>query len=263
MNKLKSKITQMLKQQYFKHVIILVLVSLISGCASSKKIDYFQETEGPQLNDSITNYEPIIQFGDILNINVSSLEPDVAIPFNIFESQNNGVARPLPYIVNANGNIIFPSIGKFKVSGLTITEITEELNTKLLPFLNDPIINIRLINFKVSVIGEVRAPGSYTVLNERINVIEALALAGDLTIYGERSSITLIREQNGKRTFIDIDITDKALFNSPYFYLTQNDIIYVKANKTRVNSSVVGPNTYILVSSLSILISLVAILSTN
>ncbi len=261
MNKLKSKITKMVKKHYFKQIIILVLVSFISGCASAEKIDYFQETDGPNLDDSITNYEPIIQFGDILTINVSSLEPDVALPFNIFETQNNGIARPLPYIVNASGYINFPSIGKFMVAGLTITGITEELNTKLLPFLNDPIINIRLLNFKVSVIGEVRQPGSYTILNERINIVEALALAGDLTIYGKRSSITLIREQNGKRTFIDIDITNKALFNSPYFYLTQNDIIYVKANKTRVNSSSVGPSTLLLVSSISILISLVAILS--
>lgn len=249
------------KENYLRLSLILFLASLFTGCASAKKIDYFQETDEVKLDETITNYEPTIQFGDILNINVSSLEPDVAAPFNIYETQNNGVARPLPYIVNANGYIIFPAIGKFMVSGLTLTEITEELNTKLLPFLNDPIINIRLLNFKVSVIGEVRAPGSYTILNERINIVEALALAGDLTIYGKRSSITLIREKNGKRTFIDIDLTNRALFNSPYYYLTQNDVLYVEANKTRVNSSVIGPNTYILVSSLSILISLIAILS--
>jgi polysaccharide export outer membrane protein len=240
--------------------LMLMSVILVTGCASPKKINYFQEKEGLELNKNISNYEPTIQFGDILNINVSSLEPDLAVPFNIFESQGNGVARPLPYIVNAKGFINFPSLGEFKVAGLTIAQVTEQLNTKLLPFLNDPIINIRLQNFKVSVLGEVRLPGSYPVASERINVLEAIALAGDLTIYGKRKSVTLIREQNGERTITNIDLTNKELFNSPYYYLAQNDIIYVESNKTRVNSSKVGPNSYILVSIVSVLISVAAII---
>ncbi len=254
--------SKMIKKHSFNRIIILVLVSLITGCASSKKINYFQDQEeGSEPQETIINYEPTIQYGDVLNINVSSLEPEAAIPFNVFETLGNGVARPLPYIVNAEGYINFPSLGQFKIAGLTITQATELLNEKLLPFLNNPIINIRYINFKVSVLGEVRAPGSYPVTNERITILEAIAIAGDLTIYGKRKSVTLIREQNGKRTFTNIDLTNKELFDSPYFYLTQNDIIYVESNKTRVNSSAVGPNTYILVSSISILISLVAILT--
>jgi polysaccharide export outer membrane protein len=256
----KLAILVLTKEIYLKLVLILFLATLSTSCVSSKKINYFQETKDVELNDSITNYEPKVQFGDILNINVSSSEPDAAIPYNIFETQNNGVARPLPYIVNADGYINFPSIGQFKIAGLTITEVTEELNKKLLPFLKDPIINVRYINFKVSVLGEVRSPGSYPITNERLNILEAIALAGDLTVYGKRDSVTLIREQNGKRTFVNVDLTTKELFNSPYYYLTQNDIIYVEANKTRVNSSAIGPNSYILVSSISILISLAAIL---
>lgn len=239
---------------------LLLLASLFTGCVSKKKINYFHEQKGIVLNDSISSYEPKIQFGDILNINVSSLQPEAAAPYNIFETQNNGVPRPLPYIVNAKGIINFPSLGEFKVGGLSITEVTEELKNRLRPFLKDPIINIRYINFKVSILGEVRAPGSYPIDNERINIIEALALAGDLTIYGDRESVTLIREQNGIRTFTNLDLTNKSIFNSPYYFLTQNDIIYVEANKTRVNSSSIGPNSYILVSSISILISLAAIL---
>ena len=250
----------LIKESYLRLSLMFLLAILFTSCASSKKIDYFQEKEGIKLNDAITNYEPTIQFGDILNINVSSLAPDAAIPYNIYESQGNGVARPLPYIVNAKGYINFPSLGKFKVSGLTIREVTEQLNEKLLPFLKDPIINIRFLNFKVSVLGEVRLPGSYEISGERINIIEAIALAGDLTIYGKRESVTLIREQNGKRAFIDIDLTNRELFNSPYYYLAQNDIIYVESNKTRVNSSSVGPNSYILVSIVSVLISVAAII---
>lgn len=253
-------IVNLRKENYRKLSLILLLALLFSSCASTKTIHYFQDTEGIELNDTITNYEPKIQFGDILNINVSSPEPDAAIPYNIYETQNNGVARPLPYIVTAKGYINFPSIGRFKVAGLTIEEVTEQLKNKLLPFLNDPIINVRLQNFKVSVLGEVRIPGSYPVSTERINIIEAIALAGDLTIYGNRESVTLIREQDGKRTIKEIDLTNRALFNSPYYYLTQNDIIYVEQNKTRVNSSSVGPNSYILVSIVSVLISVAAII---
>ena len=170
------------KHNVLNRLLLLIILGLFSGCVSSKKINYFQVTEAVKLNETLTNYEPKIQFGDLLNINVSSLDPDVALPFNLTEVQDNGIPRPLPYIVNAKGNINFPSIGEFKVSGLTISEITEQLNTKLAPFLSDPIINIRLLNFKVSVLGEVRVPGSYTILTERINIIEAIALAGDCSV---------------------------------------------------------------------------------
>lgn len=251
---------KLFKKYYLNQFVILLFIVSITSCASSKKINYFQDNEAKDVNENIINYEPTIQFGDILNINVSSLDPEAATPFNIFEVVNNGVARPLPYIVNANGYINFPSLGQFKVSGFTITQVTEQLKDNLLPFLSDPIINIRFQNFKISVLGEVNAPGSYPITNERITILEAIALAGDLTIYGKRESISLIREQNGKRTFTNIDLTNKALFNSPYYYLAQNDVIYVESNKTRVNSSSVGPNSYILVSIVSVLISVAAII---
>ena len=237
-------------------------ILLIVGCASSKKINYFQDEDGKKIDENIDNYQPTIQFGDILTINVASAEqPEAAAPYNLMEAQTGNMARPLPYIVNADGEINFPGVGKFKVVQLTLKELTTQLHDKLLIYLNNPIVNIRLLNFGVSVFGEVRNPGSYSVPSERINILEAIALAGDLTIYGKRKSITLIREQDGKRTSVSMDLTDKDLFKSPYYYLAQNDIIYVEANKTRVNSSAVGPNTAIIVSSISILISLVAILA--
>jgi polysaccharide export outer membrane protein len=128
------------------------------------------------------------------------------------------------------------------------------------PFLKDPIVNVRIDNFTVTVMGEVRNPGSYSVKNERINIVEAIGLAGDLNIQAKRKSITLIREQNGNRVFIPIDITRKDIFNSPYFYLAQNDIVYVEPNKTKINSSGVGANTAIFISSLTLLVSVTAIL---
>lgn len=253
-------LTKIIESKTTHQFIILILVTSLMGCASSKKIDYFQKKEGVEINENFTNYEPTIQFGDIININVSSAEPEAAIPYNLYETQGNGVARPLPYLVNASGEINFPSLGEIKVAGLTIQQVTAELNKKLRPYLNNPIINIRFVNFKISVLGEVRSPGTYTITNERITIIEAIALAGDLTIYGERKSVTLIREQNGKRTLTTIDLTDRALFNSPNYFLAQNDVIYVESNKTRVNSSSVGPNSYIIVSIVSVLISIAAII---
>ena len=116
------------------------------------------------------------------------------------------------------------------------------------------------MNFRITVLGEVMKPGSFTIPDERISIIDAIGLAGDLTIYGERENITLIREQNGTRTFVNVDLTNRELFKSPYFFLTQNDVIYVEPNKTKVNSSAVGPNTGIIVSAISIIISVVAIL---
>ncbi|TPV35986.1 polysaccharide export protein [Paucihalobacter ruber] len=250
----------MVKNIYFKFSLITILAVLFTGCASSKKINYFHDKNDIEVNSTIINYQPTIQYGDMLSINVSSFEPELAIPFNIVETRDNQLIRQVPYIVNTDGEINFPVLGKIKVAQLTTQEVTNKIKELLAKYLNNPTVIVQFINFKISVLGEVRTPGSYTILNERINIPEALALAGDLTIYGNRKTVTLIREHNGERKFIPIDLTNKELFNSPYYFLAQNDIIYVEANKTRVNSSAVGPNTAILVSSISILISLIAIL---
>jgi len=256
----KPAIFTMIKQNYLKLFFTLLLVSLLTGCASSKKVNYFQDSGNYVLKETIINYQPTIQYGDMLNINISSIEPELAVPFNTFEIQDNRMIRQIPYLVNGDGNINFPVLGEIKVAELTTKEIKDQLYEKLSKYLNNPAVSVQLINFKISVLGEVRSPGSYSIENERINVLEAIALAGDLTIYGKRQTITLIREQNGIREFTPIDLTKKELFSSPHYYLAQNDIIYVESNKTRVNSSKVGPNTVIIVSTLSILISLVAIL---
>jgi polysaccharide export outer membrane protein len=231
------------------------------SCVSSEKINYFQDKDDNQaVNELIVNYEPTLQIGDMLTINVSALDQEAAVPFNLFESQTATNQTPLSYIINADGEINFPVLGKIKVAQLNTSQLTDYLTTSLNPYLKNPIVNVRIINFKVTVLGEVRNPGSYSVLNERISIIEALGLAGDLTIYGNRQNITLVREQNGKRVFQNIDITNKKLFDSPYFYLAQNDALYVSSNKTKVNSSGVGPNTSVIISAISILITLVAIL---
>ena len=248
------------KFNYLRYIFIFLMAILFFGCVSPKKINYFQNEKGQKFNEKVVTYEPTLQIGDILSINVASMSPELALPFNLFESQGSNNQRPLPYIINADGEINFPSIGKFKVAGLTTKEVTNELTKKLLPYLSDPIINVRLVNFKITVLGEVRNPGSYNIQNERISVFEAIGLAGDLTIQGKRNTITLIREQNGKRSMIPMDITNNEIFNSPYFYLAQNDIIYVESNKTKINSSGVGANTSVIISTLSLLVSIAAII---
>lgn len=250
-----------LKHRYFTYFILLFVNSFLASCVSSKKINYFQDKEDNQvINETVVAYEPTLQIGDMLTINVSALDLESAQPFNLFESQTVANQVPLTYIVNADGEINFPVLGKLKVAQLNTKQLTNQITERLDPYLKDPIVNVRITNFKVSVLGEVRNPGSYTVPNERITIIEALALAGDLTIFGNRQNITLVREKDGKRIFESVDLTDKKIFDSPYFYLAQNDAIYVSSNKTRVNSSGVGPNTSVIISAVSILITLIAIL---
>jgi len=253
-----------MKKQIIKYLAFLSITILFNACASPEKIVYFQDSNGQVLSEDLINYEPKIQFGDILAINVSAIEAEAAIPFNLYEtpltSGSFANAKPLTYLVNVDGDIQFPVIGKLKVGGLTTKQIADTLTKVLVDYIKNPIINIRLVNFKVSVLGEVKNPGAYVVDNERISIIDAISLAGDLTIHGKRESVLLVREIDGKRTFVTIDLTNKTLFNSPYYFLAQNDVIYVAPNKTKVNASAVGANTGVLVSSASILIALIALI---
>ena len=197
----------------------------------------------------------------MLPINVWGLDPLAAATFNLFESNGVGNPKPLPYLVSTEESINFPVLGMVSTKGLTTLELTKYLETHLKEYLVKPIVNIRLINFKVTVMGDVKSPGAYTIPNERITIVEALGLAGDLTIQGKRNNVLLIREIDGKRTFVTIDLTNKNLFSSPYYYLAQNDVIYVEPNKAKINSSAVGANAGIILSSISTLISLIAILT--
>lgn len=246
-----------------RNLVFLALCSLVlSSCVSSKKMLYFQEMEGIVPNEELANFEPDLQPGDMLSINVSALDAATAVPFNLYEaSGNSSIPRPIPYLVNSDGEIKFPVVGTLKVTGFSTKELTQHLTSVLDEYLVQPIVNIRLLNFKVTVLGEVKAPGSYPVSNERITIVEALGLAGDLNIQGNRNSVILMREKDGKRSFVTIDLTNKKLFDSPYYYLAQNDVLYVEPNKTKINSSAVGSNAGIIISSISTLISLIAILT--
>jgi polysaccharide export outer membrane protein len=239
----------------------LVFLVLVSSCASSKDLLYFQETAPEGVEEALLNYEPKLQQGDLLTIHVSGLDPVAAATFNMYESTGYGTPKMLPYLVNKEGTIRFPVFGAVAVEGLTTLELTNYLEANLKEYLVNPIVNVRLTNFKISVTGDVKFPGAFTVPNERITIVEALTLAGDLTIQGRRKNVLLIREIAGKRTFITMDLTNRELFKSPYYYLAQNDVVYVQPNKAKINSSAVGSNAGIIISSISTLISIIAILT--
>ena len=141
------------------------------------------------------------------------------------------------YLVNKEGIIDFPVLGKLPVKGLTINQLKDMLVLKLDQYLKNPIVNARLLNYKITVLGEVNKPSSYTLQSERVSVMDAIGLAGDLTIYGKRENVLLVREENGQRNFIRLNLNSSKIFQSPYYYLKQNDVLYIEPNKSKIASS--------------------------
>ena len=214
---------------------------------------------------NVNSYEVKIQPDDLLMIIVSAEDPEIAMPFNLASVTVPNTANLMaaagqqtmqPYLVDRSGNIEFPVLGKLQVGGLSRTEVLQLLKEKIGVYIKNPIINLRIMNFKISLQGEVNLPGTYTVASERVTLIEALSMAKDLTIYGKRGNILVIREINGVKSYNRVDITKADFINSPFYYLAQNDVVYVEPNKTKVNAAAVGPNTSVIISAVSILISL-------
>ena len=227
----------MIKPSYF----LLLITVVISSCNSYKKIPYFQNLDRSKvLREEIANFSPlIVQSEDILAINVSSLNPEASSVFNynlatVTGSVNITQENPvIGYLVDKNGEIKLPLIGAFKVAGLSTDQISKQLSEKLFRYLKDPVVNIRILNFKVSVLGDVGKPGVFNITSERITLTEALSMAGDLNISAIRTNVLLVRERNGFREYITIDLTAKDLFNSPYYYLKSNDVIYIQPDKSK------------------------------
>ncbi|WP_289662491.1 polysaccharide biosynthesis/export family protein [Flavobacterium panacagri] len=251
-----------------KTVSFLSLLFLFFSCASKKNILYYQDVDSLK-TEPTSSYEVKIQPDDLLMIIVSADDPEAAIPFNlktVSVSGNNrlDLARSQEtvqlYLVDNTGNIEFPVLGKIHVGGLSRTEVLQFLQSKIENYIKNPIVNVRITNFKISLQGEVNLPGTYPVNSERITLIEALSMAKDLTIYGKRNNILIIRENNGVKSYNRVDITKSDFINSPFYYLNQNDVVYVEPNRTRVNSSAVGPNTSVIISAVSILVSLAVLI---
>lgn len=248
----------------------IFLLALAGGCASSKDVVYLQDGgAGAQPSEIGQTYEVRLQKDDLLGIVVNSKDPELALPFNLpTVAYQAGKADQLTsaqqlqgYLVDSEGNIDFPLLGTLHVEGLTRLELTGLLKEKLIGggYLPDPVVNVKLMNYKIAVLGEVGRPGTYTIGSDRVSLLDALSMAGDLTIYGRRSDVKIIREENGKRSVATIDLKSAGLFDSPYFYLQQNDVVYVSPNKSRAQQSSYNSNLPLLVSSLSILVSAILV----
>ena len=259
-----------------RHILFIAVAgTLLSGCTSYKKVPYMQDPETVNAyGKEIPLYDAKIMPKDLLSITVSTSDPQAAAaPFNLTVQtpQNaninlNTTSQPTlqQYLVNNQGEIDFPVLGKLKIGGLTKNEAESMIREKLQPYLKEtPIVTVRMANYKISVLGEVNKPGTFTVSNEKVNVLEALAMAGDMTVYGVRDNVKLIREDaQGKREIIMLDLTKSDLVLSPYFYLQQNDILYVTPNKTKAKNSEIGNTTSVIISATSILVSIASLIAT-
>ncbi|WP_293784014.1 polysaccharide biosynthesis/export family protein [uncultured Pedobacter sp.] len=228
--------------------VLLLAVVLISSCVSNKKITYFQDiqTVNQAKLEGATKYtEPTIQTDDVLSINIFTLNPQSGSIVNQAASTptlggntNNSLStQNTGFLVDKNGEIELSLIGKVKVANLTTYQARELIREKASEFYKQPNVQLRFANFKISVLGEVNAPSAYTLPNEKVTILDALSLAGDLTIYGKRDNILIIRDNDGKKEFARLNLNSSDIFNSPYYYLRQNDVVYVEPNKAKVSAN--------------------------
>ena len=234
----------------------LILFSFFfSACQSYKQVPYLQDAEVlKQANAQIASVQDARLIpGDEVSILVSTSDPAVSQPFN---AQGN------VFLLDNQGNINYPVLGKLSLNGLTSREAENLITERLKAYVKErPTVVVRMSGFKVSVLGEVASPGVYPVVNERINVLEALAMAGGLTIYGVRDNVKLIREdKNGHKQFITLNLNDADLLLSPYYQLQQNDILYVTPNKAKAQSADIGPSTTLWITGFSVLLSIASLL---
>lgn len=211
--------------------LLLTIAGIVffCSCNSYRQIPYFQNlNRNSTITETIENYSPLtIQPSDILGVSVSSLNP---------QAYADSSYRATGYLVDQGGNIKLPLIGSVQVAGQTTSATAEQIRKRLLPYLKEPSVNVRIQNFKISIIGDVGKPDVYKVPTERVTLTEALSMAGDLNITAKRNNVLLVREINGSRQYVTLDLTSAGVFHSPYYYLKNNDVIYVQPDKTKYAS---------------------------
>lgn len=264
----------MLFEQYeYKRFLMLLFLMFIAlqSCVSSKKVTYFQDisdtTHGSQI-PSFAFKEPVIQSDDILSISIQTIDPQTALITNqlsgVMPSVGTSSASPIGqqvitgFLVDKEGLVELSMIGKVKLGGLTTFQARDLIREKAAVYFKDATVNVRFANFKITILGEVAKPATYTLPNEKVSLLDALGLAGDLTIYGKRKNVLLIRDNDGKKEFERFDLNSSDIFKSPYFYLKQNDVIYVEPTKAKVASLNVArtQNIALIGTALSVLIVL-------
>ncbi len=220
----------------FRLSVFLLSITLLVSCVNTKRSTYFVDQNDGVLETTSISPETIITPNHLLGITVSSLNPNATV---IFNTTLNGTTQGSGYLVNKEGYIQFPVLGGIKAEGLSGNQLREQIVKSLVEkkLLVDPIVSVRFLNFKVTVLGEVGRPTVIDVPNEKISLLEALGLAGDITIYGKKDNVMIIREENNKKIIKRLNLNTSDLFNSPYYYLKANDVVYVEANKAKVSTS--------------------------
>ena len=258
----------------FKKIILCAFaVVALASCGSHKDLAYFQEIVESGALESASGQLNTIQAGDVLTISVSSSNPELAIPYNLFSSRSqiassvsasNSSSKVISnvsyegYTVDANGNIQFPVLGEIQVAGLTRAEIAAKIKGMLEGVMPNPVVTVTLLNFYVTVIGEVNRPNTYNFPGDRLTLLEALGFAGDMTVYGNREKVMVIREENGTRHVEVLNLKSKDIFTSPYFYLKQNDVVYVESVGAKAKSVSTFTTYFPIITSLASLGTAVA-----
>lgn len=254
------------------HIILgVALTGLAASCSSSKTVlPYFSDISEVQAGTfSAGNYSPEIKPDDELLITVTSINPIATAAYNLplsnpatqTELFQASTPSQQTYMVNSEGDITFPVLGKIHVAGMTVDGLQKDLTKRISADVEDPIVNVALVNFRVVVAGEVKQPQSIHVTRNRYSILDALSDAGDLTPYGERSKVLLIREENGERKFVHLDLNSSELLTSPYFYLTQNDYIYVEPNKVLQANSKYNQNNAFKLTVISTIVSATSVIA--
>ena len=251
--------------------VLMAMIMLIGSCSGSKQVAYFQNIDSISLAASRGLYEAKIMPKDELTITVITTNPQASAPFNLTVSNTIGSSGQLStgqgalqgYLVDNNGNINFPVLGTIHVGGLTKNQAEEKIRDGVKPYLaasENPIVTVRMSSYRVTVVGEVGSPRVIPVSTEKMSIIEALAQAGDLSIYGKRNNVLLIREDaTGQKQAHRLNLNDANIFNSPYYYLQQNDIIYVEPNGVKAKNSGIGSSTTIWFSFIGIVTSVASL----
>lgn len=261
-------------QRMSRHTIAcLIAIFLFASCQSYKKVPYLQDAEVVEQTVQQKNlYDAKIMPKDLLTIVVSCTSPELAVPFNLTVATQNNVATTnttsqavlQQYLVDNEGKINFPVLGELEIIGLTKKEAEQMIVERLKTYITEtPIVTVRMVNYKISVIGEVAHPGTFTISNEKVNLLEALAMAGDMTVWGLRDNVRLIRESaDGRQEIVTLDMNKAETILSPYYWLQQNDIVYVTPNKAKARNSDIGNSTSLWFSATSIVVSLASLLVT-
>ncbi len=258
-----------MKKIIFSFILLLNVLFLMSSCTSYREITYLQNIPDGYQQMGGDNYEIRIRPDDMVGIMVNSKDPELAQMFNLpvvsFQSGaiTTGNNRVLGYLVDKEGNINFPQLGAIKIEGMTRSELTNYIKDELISkgYINDPVVTVQFLNFKVSVMGEVTRPGTVDVVSDRITLFDALSAAGDLTIYGRRDNVKIIREVDGKKTVNIVDLRGAEILDSPFYYLQQNDVVYVEPNKARAGQREINANRSIgtYASVVSVILSIISI----